>query len=99
MEFLVQIAITLPSDARAEERERLVRSEYERGRELMAAGILSRIWRVPGTANNVGIWSAPDATALHELISSLPMYPYMDVQVRPLSTHPLEVPNERHPHP
>ena len=99
MEYLVEIAIRLPHGVRAEERERLVRSEAERGRELMAAGHISRIWRVPGTPDNVGVWSASDATVLHDLISSLPMSAHMHVQVRPLSTHPLEEPNGRHTQP
>jgi muconolactone D-isomerase len=49
-----------------------------------------RIWRIPGRTANVGIWEAPDATALHDLVSSLPLFPWLDVTVTPLARHYLE---------
>jgi muconolactone delta-isomerase len=36
---------------------------------------------------NRAIWSAPDATSLHEAITSLPLWRYIDVQVTPLGRH------------
>lgn len=90
MEFLVEIAVALPSQTPAHERSRLMEAETRRGRELKAAGTIVRMWRVPGRTANVGIWDAPDATALHEAISSLPMFPYLQASVTPLATHYLE---------
>ena len=49
-----------------------------------------RIWRIPGRLANVGVWSAPDATALHDALTSLPVFPYMDARVTALATHHLE---------
>jgi muconolactone D-isomerase len=60
-----------------------------RGRQLRASGVLRSIWRVPGRLANVAIWSAPDADRLHELLTSLPLWRWMDVQVTALATHPL----------
>jgi muconolactone D-isomerase len=45
------------------------------------------MWRIPGRRANVGIWQAADASELHESISSLPLFPWMDVRVRPLADH------------
>jgi muconolactone D-isomerase len=45
------------------------------------------MWRVPGRRANVGIWKAADASELHELIVSLPLFPWMNVQVRALADH------------
>jgi muconolactone delta-isomerase len=43
--------------------------------------------RLPGGLRNVGIWEAPDAT---ELISGLPLFPWIDADVTALVRHPLE---------
>jgi muconolactone D-isomerase len=90
MEFLVRIQLTVPPGLPAEERTRLAEAEARRGRELKDAGTIVRIWRIPGRTANAGIWVAADATALHEAIASLPMFPYLQAEVTPLATHPLE---------
>jgi muconolactone D-isomerase len=68
----------------------LISAERARGKELKDAGTIARIWRIPGTKNNVGVWNAADASELHAAISSLPLFAYMNVEVTPLATHPLE---------
>lgn len=90
MEFLVRIELTLPPDLPAERRAALTEAEARRGRELQDAGTIVRIWRIPGRTANVGVWDAPDPTALHDAISSLPMFPYLRADVTPLATHHLE---------
>jgi muconolactone D-isomerase len=89
-EFLVKIKINLPADLDATDREALVAAELKRGQELVEGGSILRIWRLPGRRANVGIWSAPDADALHAAITTLPMFPYLDVEVTALATHPVE---------
>jgi muconolactone D-isomerase len=88
MEFLVRIAITLPHDVPSERARDLTDRESERARELAAEGRLIALWRVPGARANVGLWRAVDATALHEALASLPLFPYMDIAVEPLARHP-----------
>ena len=90
MEFLVQIQVTLPAELSSASRQELMEREQVRGRELMNEGVIRRIWRIPGRTANVGIWDAANPTALHEALSSLPMFPYVDAKVTPLATHPLE---------
>ena len=89
MEFLVEIAVTLPRDLDDELRLELIALERIRGTELAASGTLRAIWRVPGQFANCAIWSAPDATELHRAITSLPMWPYSKVQVTALAQHEL----------
>jgi muconolactone D-isomerase len=88
-EFLVEIEIEWPPTMTEEERAALLVAETERGRELRAAGSIVRIWRIPGRRANVGLWEAADASELHELLSSLPVFPWMSIQVRPLAEHHL----------
>jgi muconolactone D-isomerase len=90
MEFLVEIKVAVPAEMPEPQREDLLARERERGQELRAAGTIVRIWRVPGQWANVGIWQAADATELHDAISSLPLFPWMSVDVAPLATHYLE---------
>lgn len=87
MEFLVHTEITWPPDGDAAERERLVAAEVARAAELAEEGALVRLWRVPGRRANYGLWEAPDATALHAHLSSLPLFPWLDIEVIPLATH------------
>lgn len=90
MEFLVSIDIRTPHDLDPDRLAALQSAETARARELMAAGLLKRIWRVPGRRSNVSLYEAPDATALHAALTSLPLWPYMEIEVRPLAVHPLE---------
>jgi len=90
MEFLVRFEAHPPEGMSAEERERLRGLERIRAGELREAGTLRRLWRVPGTRGVVGLWDAPDATALHEALASLPMFAWINASVEPLATHPQE---------
>ena len=88
MEFLVEIDVQWPADGDREERARLIQAEAERAAVLAGMGIIKRVWRIPGRWANIGLWEAPDATALHDAIASLPFFPWLDVTVRPLGAHP-----------
>jgi muconolactone D-isomerase len=90
MEFLVRIQVSLPPDMDPAARTELLERERARGFELKQEGMIVRIWRIPGRLANVGIWQAPDATALHEAIASLPLFPWIDAEVVPLAVHYLE---------
>ncbi|KIF73115.1 muconolactone delta-isomerase [Streptomyces sp. 150FB] len=90
MEFLVEIVTELPPDMPETARAALLARERERGAALRDAGTLRRIWRLPGRLANVGIWSVPDADALHEALTSLPVQPYARITVTALAGHPLD---------
>jgi muconolactone D-isomerase len=88
VEFLVEIEVRWPPEGDPDRRAALIRAEAERAKELGAEGTILRLWRIPGRWANVGLWKAPDATALHDALSSLPFYPWLDIKVRPLAEHP-----------
>lgn len=90
MEFLVRAENLLPVDTSAETREQLRRAERERAFELRDAGVLKRLWRVPGRNATVGLYEAEDPASLHEALTSLPMWKWMDITVEALATHPQE---------
>ena len=88
MDYLVHITFTWPPGITAEEQQRLIAAEHARARELAATGNLERLWRIPGQRANWGIWHAADATELHAVIASLPMFPHLTATVHPLAAHP-----------
>lgn len=90
MEFLVNIRINIPIDMPEEQYDKLVADERELAQVLIEKGTLERMWRVPGRRENWGLWSARDATELHEILSSLPVWPWMDLDVHPLAEHPVD---------
>jgi muconolactone D-isomerase len=90
VKFLVEIHVRLPGTLAAAERAELLAAELERGRELVEAGVIREIWRIPGALRNVGVWEARDATELHERIASLPLFPWIGAEVTPLAEHPLQ---------
>jgi muconolactone D-isomerase len=87
VEYLLAVEVHLPPGLPSDERERLLAAERRRAGELATAGVIRAIWRVPGRLANRAVWSAADATALHEAITSLPLWPYLDVEVTPLARH------------
>lgn len=90
MEFLVRFETRLPEGMGRQHRDELRSEERARAGELREAGVLKRLWRVPGRRATVGLWEAADATALHDALASLPQFAWMDVTVEPLATHPQE---------
>jgi muconolactone D-isomerase len=90
MEFLVRTENLLPADTPDETRERLRAAERERATQLREAGVLKRLWRVPGRNATVGLYEAEDPAALHDALTSLPMWRWMDVSVEALAAHPQE---------
>jgi muconolactone D-isomerase len=90
MEWLVRTETRLPADITEERRERLRAAERARAMELRSAGVLKRLWRVPGRRGTVGLYECDDASHLHAVLSSLPMFPWMVVTLEPLATHPQE---------
>ena len=90
MEFLVQIQVRFPPEMSAEQMADILEREAARGRELQAAGTIVRIWRIAGKRANAGIWKADTGDELHAALTSLPAFPWLELSVSPLATHPLE---------
>jgi muconolactone D-isomerase len=95
MYFLVEAETELPTTMTTAERADLDAREGQAARRLVETGKLVHIWRVPGRRANVAIYLCDDADDLHRSLTSLPAWPWMDITVRPLATHPLSQPLSR----
>jgi muconolactone D-isomerase len=68
----------------------LLEAEAATAQAMRSDGVIVRIWRIPGRLANVGIWSSPDATTLHDQVTSLPLAAHADIEVTALATRYLE---------
>ena len=55
------------------------------------SGRWPHLWRIVGEYANVSVFDVESNDALHELLSGLPLFPYMDIQVTPLAKHPSSI--------
>ena len=88
---MVEMNVRIPFDFDKEEAERLKASEKERFQELQRAGKWRHIWRVVGHYANVSIFDVESNTELHDILTGLPLYPFMEMKVTPLCRHPSSV--------
>jgi len=88
MTFHVYMTVRLPYDLDPERVERLNEEEHERARALQLEGKWVHLWRVAGKFENVSVFEVDDPGELHEVLSSLPLYPFMDMTVTALTRHP-----------
>jgi muconolactone D-isomerase len=80
--------LTVPLDFDKAEFERLKLAERGRFQELQRAGSWRHIWRIVGLYSNISIFDVPDNQALHDLLTQLPLYPFMTISVTALCRHP-----------
>ena len=91
MLFHVRIDVRLPHDLAPAERAEIVAREKEYSQRLQRAGKWPHIWRIAGEYANFSIFDVESNDELHNLLSGLPLFPYMDIRVTPLATHPSDV--------
>ena len=88
MLFHVRMDIAIPHDLDPARRAEVVAREKAYAQELQQAGTWRHIWRVVGEYANISIFSVDSNEELHELLSGLPLFPYMTIKVTPLAPHP-----------
>jgi muconolactone D-isomerase len=88
MLFHVNIAVRIPHDADPEKIQDLSAQEHERAKELQQQGKWLHLWRVAGKYANVSVFKVESPDELHEILNSLPLYPFMEIEVTALCHHP-----------
>lgn len=91
MLFHVRMDVHLPLDLDPHVRTEVLARERAYSQELQRSGKWPHIWRVVGEYSNVSIFDVTDNDELHDLLAGLPLFPYMDILVTPLATHPSDV--------
>lgn len=87
-EFFTTFVLTVPPGTGPDAVETVTAGEARRTRELAAEGRLIRLWALPGDGRNLGHWQASDGEAMAAVLQSLPMAPWLTVDMVPLTRHP-----------
>ncbi|MBT2553909.1 muconolactone Delta-isomerase [Arthrobacter sp. ISL-5] len=91
MLYLVRMDVNLPLDMPQERADAIKAQEKEYSQQLQRDGRWVHLWRVVGEYSNYSLFDVRDNDELHELLSGLPLFPYMDIKVTPLAKHPSAV--------
>ena len=87
MLFHVEMTVNLPHDMAPAQAEQLKAREKQIAQGLQRDGVWRHLWRIAGRYANVSIFDVADNAALHDTLMTLPLFPYMDIVVRPLCRH------------
>lgn len=88
MLFKVEMDVIVPNGFDPARLEELKAAEKARFQELQRAGTWRHIWRVVGQYSNVSIFDVESNALLHDILMSLPLYPFMKISVVALCRHP-----------
>ena len=91
MLYCVHMQVQLPHDMDPAALQSLKEREKARAIELQQQGKFVHLWRVVGQYANISIFDCESNDELHDVLSSLPMFPYFKVQVTPLAKHPSSI--------
>ena len=91
MLFLVRMDVNLPADMPSEEAAAIKAVETAYSQDLQQQGKWRHIWRVVGEYSNYSVFDAESNDELHNMLSGLPLFPYMDISVTPLAKHPSDI--------
>lgn len=88
MVFLVEMQVNIPETWSEEKIADYITREKECSQGWQKTGKWKYLWRVAGQYANVSVIEADGPDELHQIISSLPLFPYMKIEVKTLCKHP-----------
>ena len=91
MLFHVQMDVRLPHDMPDDKASALKQRKRERAQQLQREGKWRHLWRVAGRYANASIFDVSSPQELHDILSGLPLFPFMEIAVTPLCRHPSSV--------
>ncbi len=85
--FHVRMDVDIPRDLDPALREETIAREKAYSQDLQRAGKWAHIWRIVGQYSNISIFDVESADELHEILWNLPLFPFMTIDVVPLTRH------------
>jgi muconolactone D-isomerase len=83
--------VNFPVSMPAEQAAALKQAEKDYSQQLQREGKWRHLWRIAGQYANVSIFDVGSVDELHALLTSLPLFPYMQIDVVPLCRHPSSI--------
>ena len=87
MLYHVRMDVHPPHGIDPAEFDHLKATEKARAQELQREGTWVHLWRIAGQYSNISIFDVPDHDTLHAILSTLPLFPFMKIEVLPLARH------------
>lgn len=91
MLFHVRMNVNLDPALPADEVTQILAREKAYSQELQASGKWRHIWRIAGAYANYSVFDVADNAELHAILSGLPLFKYMQIEVAPLVRHPSSI--------
>lgn len=91
MLYHVRMDVLIPLNMEESKVAELKATEKILSQELQEQGKWRHIWRLAGEYSNFSIFDVESHEELHEILMSLPLYPFMKVEVKPLLRHPSSI--------
>jgi muconolactone D-isomerase len=91
MLFHVQMDVRLPHGMSEQEASALKLEERDRAQSLQREGKWRHLWRIAGRYANFSIFDVTGPQELHDILSTLPLFPFMEIFVTPICRHPSSV--------
>lgn len=88
MLYLAHMIVDIPATLAPEEAARIKAEEKAYAQELQRSGKWVHLWRVVGEYANYSVFDVASNDELHDLLSRLPLFPFMKITVTPLAKHP-----------
>lgn len=91
MLFHVRMNVNLPATMPADQAAQLKADEKALAQRLQDGGKWRHLWRIAGQYANISVFDVDSVDELHTLLTSLPLFPYMQIDVMPLCRHPSSI--------
>ena len=91
MLFHVRMDVRIPHDLPAEQAAEILAREKAYSQQLQQSGKWRHIWRIAGQYANYSVFDVTDNAELHEILSGLPLFKFMQIEVTPLLRHPSSI--------
>ncbi len=91
MLYCVEMDVVVPHDVDAAKFEHLKAAEKAFSQKLQHDGKWIHLWRIAGRYANISVFDVRDNDELHELLSGLPLFPFMQLKITALARHPSEI--------
>ena len=91
MLYKVEMTVNIPSTQPVAQVEEIKAQEKAYSQQLQREGKWLHIWRVVGQYANVSLFEVKDNQELHDILTGLPLFTYMEITVQALCAHPSSI--------
>jgi len=91
MLYLAHMVVRLPHDMPQTQADEIKAREKAYAEELQHSGKWLHLWRVVGEYANYSVFDVESNDELHQILSRLPLFPYMEIKVTALAQHPSSI--------